>query len=408
MSTSAPLTALETFREVFGLMPWFFYQLASPSTTTNPLIANAGGECNPLTWEYAWAFKGQDGAGRRDIRLNLWQTEQRLKEYLRYSVGAHWTSETLDVGIQPYGEPALLNLSEGKLRQIGTRTWELIQNVPVVVTDDDGDGIYDTFNATVSMPSGVSTSDLTLFFLPADQIDGKDDQDWQIKPVTFTQDGTDLKIKCRSWLLVKPVLYEGYRYKVGYSIPADGDSSGALNPNTAGNYVTEVGLYKSVVSSDNEATLTCDDCGTLTTATVCATILNRETGQVALKVGETTTGTCPACGWGWYGGPLFGGNGYVGGTPRRVTISYEAGDDLNKWKLAVCRMAAAEMMRKVCGCDSANYELLQWQMDSADKDGRFKPSERELASPLGTKRGHIYAWNQVMRQYSTPGYTFAF
>jgi hypothetical protein len=378
------LLPLETFREEIGFHPFFFWQLASPPD--NPIIPLDSG-CNALVRERAWQFN--DGAGRAEIRNAIEEAEKRLKNYLTFSPAPHWVvDETLDVGCFEYGTPTLLSLKEGRLKQIGQMSWELVQSIPVVLSDLDLDGLPDTFTATVPMPAGVALTDLALFFATSDRMQGLD-KDWQIRPVTFEQSGANLVVTCRSWLLVKPVLYEGAWYRVGYPGPAQvgRDSSGALDPINTVNYVTSVALYKRVVTNPNVATLIYDNgSGTTTNYTLTALICNAETGLVKLNTECLTLPEDCYCG-GWGGG----GNRPV----RRIKISYEAGEELEEWQTIIARLAAAELMRKICSCDAANQEMMQWQMDAADPDSKFKPPTEEISSPLGNKRGHIYAWNRI-------------
>jgi hypothetical protein len=101
--------------------------------------------------------------------------------------------------------------------------------------------------------------------------------------------------------------------------------------------------------------------------------------------------------------------------PQRMTISYLAGVPLvgnqmdPKWATIVARLAAAELARPVCACESANRELYRWQVDLArtggNNDEQFGAiSQTDLDNPLGgTRRGHIYAWRQIQHLRSMRG-----
>jgi hypothetical protein len=76
------------------------------------------------------------------------------------------------------------------------------------------------------------------------------------------------------------------------------------------------------------------------------------------------------------------------------------------YRTVVARLAAAELGRVVCGCDYANRELYRWQFDvsqTARGDELFGISQENLNNPLGTRRGHVYAWKFIMDQQQLTG-----
>jgi hypothetical protein len=68
----------------------------------------------------------------------------------------------------------------------------------------------------------------------------------------------------------------------------------------------------------------------------------------------------------------------------------------------VARMAAAELARPICACDSASRELYRWQFDlgriGGVNDERYSISQRDLENPYGSRRGHVWSWKYVKQK----------
>jgi hypothetical protein len=117
--------------------------------------------------------------------------------------------------------------------------------------------------------------------------------------------------------------------------------------------------------------------------------------NIGRAVYNATTGYFEAVDWG------------ICRPPERVIVRYRAGYPLDansemdqKYRVAVARMAAAELARPICACDEANRELHRWQFDLARTGGSNDESygavsATDLDNPFGTRRGHVYAWRTV-------------
>lgn len=358
-----------------------------------------------------------EGAGRYQLRLAIKAAEDRLLNYLQFDVATAYNEETYDVGyLQRIGDgsdanhpawffpsaglnwsglwnnwyrlPTLLELNKGRLSRIATRTWTAVNDGPVTLHDYDGDGLNETFTATINDASTPLT-DFGVFFATADQVQNAPNlpiENWQIRPVTFSRNAGVVTATGPSWLLVKPVLYSGYASVIGYNNAGIGaDTSGAFDPDTATNFVSTVSFYKKVYTNENIAYLDIDDCGTVTSYQMCAVIADRSTGQVRLDF------TC--C------------NGLPGGCPstwnatQRIRINYEAGENLPNWQTIVTRLALAELRKKISACEQSNQEVNWWQRNLAEvatggTEG-YRIDNDALGNPLGTRAGAVYAWNQI-------------
>ena len=403
-----PLLPLDVFRQQMQMHPYHFWQLANS-------VIPVSSVCNTLVYQYAW--QDADAVGRFDILQAIETAESRLREWLGYSVAPHYVVETLSwpqyhtaqfhawgaAGID--GHWRTLQLSEGYIQGSGVELLTAVQLAAAVVyTDEDGDGVDETFTVTAAT-SVTDPAQLGVYFVAGDLPPGESvGADWRVQPVQIVISAGTATIKGRAWTMVKPKLYQGI-------------APGALNPDTAGILATTVNIYQRTSTSSTttpQATLTWD---TLPWPSCCAApgdgsgtdpnATGTTTGRLGISdsrrsivhVGQssydTTTGVWSA------------GNCDYWRPPDRVTARYLAGLPLTAmgdmdpaWQVIVSRLAAAELARPICACQNANKALYHWQEDLArtggNNDAQFGAiSASDLDNPFGTRRGHIYAWRQV-------------
>ena len=415
------LVSLEQFRREMELQPFHFWTLADTYTPVADL-------CNDLTHEHAW--QGVDMAGRSDMRLALDKAEDKLRDYLTYSIAPHFVTEEIIVprfhdhllyriGYQSgAGRWLDVKLREGKLISCGLETRTLITTVKVsdlslVYTDDDNDGIVDTFTATFAT-TVTDVSQIALYFASGDRLDGQGvSERWRIKPVEVSINAGIAVVKGRSWMLIRPIVYEG----VGsYNV----DPTYSFDPNEGSNYAQSLEAYRYF----------CDVTGT-TTDTAQAMLIwetqpypywsttpldaSRDPAAQAyaiarcalrdplngiIGIGEamydTTTGI-------WQAVNLTSAR-----PPDRIIVRYFAGDNLagnqikSAWVTTVSRLAAAELGRRVSLCPERSKELAYWQIDRAyagsATEEKFTASQGDLENPFGTRNGHIYAWHEIQQK----------
>lgn len=234
------LVPLESFRKEMQFHPWWFWQLQMIGST---FIS----DCDQTVTEYA--YQANDAAGRDDIRGALSKAEALLETHLNYNIAPRYIERTLPV---PRYHDAALNrmnyigadgrwltvqLPESKIRAIGVKTYALIETVTVaapahlVYTDTDGDGVYDTFTATVATTI-TDASEIQVMFSAGDRLNGASASErWRI-PATVSIVGGVATIKGPYWCLVKPILYQS---------PL---ATSALNIATAANFVSSLEIYR--------------------------------------------------------------------------------------------------------------------------------------------------------------------
>lgn len=417
MTPNWPILPLDFWRQEIGFSPWHFWGLADQTYT--PVTS----KCNDIIHEYGW--QGTDEAGRSDIRTAIMTAEKLLLDNMVYWPAPVYSEDT--IAWPKYFDPRLhrsaridarggwipVLLQEGYVQNIGVEAFTEIQaSAPLVFSDRDGDGLDDTF--TISVPTSVTDpNEIAVYFTDADRLfeDDAFSARWRVEPVTVTITAGNALIIGKRWLVVKPTEYED---KGNYPI----------NPTLPANFVTVLDVYRRYTNRDgvdshvdSQAALIwesrpCSCCGSGSSSDPSAEgwvaarsgIRDIYSGLVtpAEAVYNATSGT-----WVHPGGCL-----QSCGEPDKVKIRYLAGLDLdqNGWmqksmRTLVSRLAAAEMTRRICACDQANREWSNWQFDVSRINAPevYQITLDVLSNPLGTRRGHIYAWQQIKSLARTVG-----
>lgn len=433
------LVSVEQFRAVLGYHPYHFWGLVN---STIPVTS----ACNTLLYEYNW--QNTDALGREALREALENAENKMRDYLGYSIAPKYFRETVQwprfynpglvrsaMSSDPSGHYISQRLSNGYVSALGYEQLTLIGNAAITYSDTDGDGLNDKFS--VSIATTVTDPDkIAVYFVSADRLNGEGVSDrWRISPVTITISGGTVTITGKAWLLVRPILYEGVAVE-----------DNPLDPTVAGNFATSLAVYNRTTNPDGETiynaqasliweTEPCHGwwcyCGCNGTTVPADSSYDPAAVSIAIgRVGirDAISGTVTAVtalrnattGI-WSQSPQYWRE------PDRVEFRYLAGYPLEhnreatgdsvpsqngqvdkKWVTAVCRMAAAELPNRLCACDRANSELYNWQFDlsraAGANDEQYATSEEILNNPFGTRRGHVYAWRTVKHLRNTIGF----
>lgn len=430
---------LDTWRALLGFHPLHFWGMADGR-------ARVTSACNGLVREYAW--QNVDAVGRAEIREAIATAEAKLAAYLRYRVAPAYGEATvpwpryLDASlmrtrpIDPTGRWLSVQLPEGQVQALGVESLTLIGTPAVVYTDTDGDGLIDTFTASIAT-TATDPAQIAVYVAAADRLDGDGlGARWRIQPITASISGGVVTVTGRAWLCVRPVRYAGL-----LAVPSSGaaDTSGALDPDDASNFVAAVDIVRRATDPNGttittaQATITwethpwgvqswwCGCAGCTTPATAYGgspfdpAATANAVGRAALRdaalgivapaesVYNASTGVWASLNW------------TVCTEPDRVTVRYLAGLPLDAsgqmqqpWRVVVARLAAAELAAPICACDAANRELSRWQFDLARTSGAADEAygaiaPADLDNPFGTRRGHVYAWRQVCKAQQLRG-----
>lgn len=385
--------------------------------------------CAPTLKQYSW--QRSDQVGRDDIARAIESAEDKLFTHLLYSVAPRFTSKTLDYPkyydtllhrfcpVDPLGRWISVDLGEGYVNSIGYETITSIAAAsPVTWHDYDGDGYNETWSIGPVATTVTSIDEIEVGFSAADRYDQSalGAAKFKVDTFTVTISGGFVTITGPAWVLVRPALYEGF-------------ATTAIDPSTAGNYASTLDVYRhwsdpdGLTTATSQAALiwTTSPCSCFGFDTPPALLNSQDPASRALVVArcgirdavngivtpvqavyDITTAQWYANGAWWDGLP---GSCLM---PDLVTIRYNAGRPLLTgtmapfWQQVVARMAAAELARPICACDSqtSRAEMHNWQFDvtrsKGDNDESYGGvSAKSLMNPFGTRRGHIQAWQVV-------------
>lgn len=431
MPPNKPQTALslETFREVINWHPFLFYQLANEKT---PLTDSADLVVAEYTWQRPMA------ASRSDFRRAIAVAEQKLATFLSYDVATRYRQEALDpgylraisgppqtryggYGANGYagyyyggGGPALVQLQVGKIQKVATVGYTALTEFAVTITDEDGDGLLDTFTGTFADSATADLASVLVAFQEGDQpansfsANSSNPVDWQIRPVTVTRpDASTIEVTGPSWLLVKPVNYERAGLAAGYNSNQTGiSSSGTFDPNAAGTYVSGLAAWVKGYSSVNQATFVRRYGAEEYTSQVDVTVVNADLGQLQVNLWgcyNNFNTLAPSC---WPGpGPMT----------EELRINYEAGATganyqqsgylayQTEWEQVVARFAIAELAQVPGATQKQNPALYYWREDLAHTGSinngsgdSYRISNEILGNPFrNTRRGAVEAFLAV-------------
>lgn len=426
------LLPIETFRAIFGFNPFHFWQLANSKV---PVMS----ACNTLIFQHNWQFANQ--VGRDEIERAIEAAEQRLRDYLGYGPAPRYTTETVawprfnDISLVRHrsagadGRWLSVQLSEGYIQAVGVETLTSIGTANVTYSDEDGDGLDDTFVVTIAT-TVTDPTQIAAYFIPADRLDNDTvSEEWRIQPVKVTISGGIATIRGRAWLLVKPVRYEGVAV-----------NKSGLDPDDAANFVTQLVIYQRTTNPNGDTvdtaqatliweTTPCSGwwccyscCGDATyspsdsrldpaaQAMAVARVGIRDSKLGIVLPGEALRNVDTGI---WYQTRFD-----TCYEPDRVTVRTLAGVPLvnqemsKEWQLIVARLAAAELTHPICACregEAGNRELSRWQFDlgrtaGANDEAYGAVTAEDLSNPFGTRRGHVYAWRQVKNLRNLQGF----
>lgn len=426
LDTLLPATPLDTFRRVFQWNPRHFWGWAGTGK------AKITAKCAGLLREYGW--QDQDAAARSGVREALAVAEEALARHLRYPVVERYAAATLPYPrlgdlrfarlwpAQADGRPLSVLLPEGETRALGVAALTVVGDCPqagavpyvgaspaapyLVYRDRDGDGLPDQFEAGIAT-TVTDPAELAVYVSAADRWDGSGlSERWRVQPARVSITGGVATITGPAWVCARPVLYEG----------EDGSPLNGLDPAVGANYLTALTVARRWTDSGGTTVATaplvltweagpCPSwCGPDRSVVACGGIRDATAGLVTIaSIYDPSAGwvDCPGA-WGGWGCR----------EPDRVTVRYRAGlapladgTPPEPWATAICRMAAAELARPVCSCQDANKAIAHWQTDLAQTgatDATFQTPD-DFDNPLGSRRGHLFAWRLIAEEQQRPG-----
>lgn len=408
----APLLPLDTFRQAISFAPYAFWGLAGAEVPINS-------QCNTAVFEYA--YQGSALAGRSEIREALYNAEARLRTLLGFPVAPTYLEETVKypayfdqrmtrmTPIDPTGGWVSVQLPDSYVQAVGVESLTLIEETPVTYSDEFNTGVNDTFTLSFATDE-TDPAKIAIYFAEADRFDDTETSErWRIEPVDIAIDSGTCTVTGRAYLLVKPILYQGFTI------------ARTLDPSIDSNFVLTLAAYTR--TTDPNGTTVDDAQGTFIWDSVpsfnwwgwCCAIPNdpaavakaiarvgiRNASNGIVIPGEAVYNT-DTQEWHQTIPPWYG----ICHPPVEVTVRYVAGYPLTpqgkmdpRLARAVSYLAMAELPDRICACEAANRALWYYQQDmnrvGNNQAEQFATTRQMLNNPLGNRRGHWYAWNEV-------------
>jgi hypothetical protein len=395
-----------------GMHPWHSYQLANALIPVNS-------RCSGIVFEYAW--QSADKAGRDEIRRSIIRAEELYYQYAHYYPRVRQTTATVKwptLGDQRLtrfsssdfkGNFIGIQLPDGYIDALGVESKLNPLTCAVVYTDADSDGVIDTATVTYAI-GNIKAENLSIEFKPADVLYPDSENKIPFRKIVSTSSTTTITLDAQ--VLIRPIIYTSVK-----ALTLDPND---VPPSATSAYATQV-IVSNVICDPNGTTVdtaqamfiwetaaypywatpfpndnTTKDPSALAYAIGRAGIRDARQGIVYVGEGvyDSTTGT-------WSGRTDFSNCR----PPDRVQFRYRAGANDTGLDVVIARLAAAELARPVCACDSANKELGEWQIDisrtGAINEVYAQPND--WTNPLGSRRGHIYAWRTIQQAQRLTG-----
>lgn len=398
------LLPLDRFFQIISYSPILANQVTIP-------ILQPATSCSDPILQYTWQPLAGGKPGREEIAQAIQQAEATLEEHLHFPVMPTWVVDDRITPVRHVGRgmggtgfwgcgwwyprtPYKLDLiaSRGYVIEGGQEAWSLIDDaVPVVYTDDDGDGYDETATAVVT--TTVTDPDQISIFYPGES----GNTDWEIRPIKVVISGGSATITFRREQAVKPELLESL-------------NASAVDGLTDSNFLTTVDVYRHYNDPSQMAVVEweggiCDDtlC-TINAQTACIYPLKPRQGVVNVHAGEYDADddewehVCPT----WWQQPTSVRLWYRAGYKNeKLPRPYQQMDP--QLERAVTYLALTYLDRPWADCEQFNALMTRWRQDVAISESsqsgsiRYNVPRGLLENPLGTTRAAIFAWRVVQQ-----------
>lgn len=386
------LLSLDQWADIMGVSRWELNQVS------DGLPGNAGSQCKTPFFQYRWQ---KDYLAREELGDAIAEAERMIAAELRYWPAPLYTTneeQQYPRDFRPYwwGEPfnprgdwkpLELNWQHYLTPGILART-EISPTVAPVYSDEDGDGLQETFTITVAT-AVTNAAEIGIYFTAADRMGNPIDEVWRIRPVRVSFSGGNAVIVGHKAMLIKPSLLQEYA-------PSN------LNATNAANYVAGVAVYRVYTDSTHTEVnpnqgsavwfrypdCTSFDCEQATTP-LCLRGNDNERGVVAAQF-EDPTLCCS------------------GQSPDKLLVNYLSGIPLvdgkvrDEYAKVIAYLAVTLISSAKCGCMNSSKIIEHWRAypnrtASNDQVGGLTVREIEM-NPFGEPRlGALYAWRRVSR-----------
>ncbi len=406
-----PKLPLDTWAQIMGLNPLHFNGVF--------IADNPPAVCEQPWLQFAW--QTADRVGREELSRAIAQAEADIEKHLNYRLIPTWEEDEWHQTIRPVRNE-LFNLTSTDIRAFaqavkadwghmvtgGVRANTLIAAASAVTYSDPDNDTYDELaTVTATVTAGQDPCEIRIYFPVTNPMvrTGGEDQ-WEIRPIEVTIVGTTATILFRREQAVLP------EFQLDIVPPEDDSHLRGVEGNEDANFLATVDVYR--VSNDPQTQVTmmweglgigCNSCnGTGCNQCEYSTQNGCFTARGDIK--QSLIGYRPAL---WNSTTLvFDAAALaVARQPDIVRLWYYAGLRekglscprnvmAGEWARTVAYYAASLLDRQVCACENVHVNVEYWQEDRAIRgtQGLNTPT-KILDNPFGTRRGAIYAWEQV-------------
>jgi hypothetical protein len=385
------LLPLDSWAAILGISPWEFAGFTFPAPKSN--------QCRSVFRQFQWQ---QQHLSREEVAQSIADAEQMIADELLYwPAPKYFVDVPVDYprparrdlygyGGTPRGEPKSVQLPWHHVVTGGLFNRTLIGTIAatyITESDKDGDGVNETFTATITDSAIASITDaneLGIYFVEDDRHGEDISEAWRVRPVKVTISGNTATFRGHRALLANP----SKAYAVA---PTDMDAT------VAANYVTSLDCYRTftnTASADDQPYQgvaiwnndpACSQNCTFSISPLCLGQFQNEQGRVTASFG-------PSCDW-----------PFPTREPDRLQVNYLAGLALENGQMqremakCVTYLSTALLAHENCGCEESNRILAYWRarVIKFQDNSASATAYANSSNPFPATNGGVWAWSRV-------------
>jgi hypothetical protein len=387
------LLPLDTWARILGISPWEFNQFEFP--------VSKSAQCKDVQYQFPWQ---KDHLSREEVAEAIANAEQMIADQLLYwPAPKYFVDEVVQYprprqrdayggAGTPRGQWKTVQLQWHQIISAGVFNRTAIDTIPtadIVKKDFDSDGIFESFEATITdaiIGTITDPNQIAIYFGEDDRVSEPLSETWRVRPVRVTISGTTATIIGHRTLLAKTNLE--------YAVDAS-----PIDSSVDGNYVTELECYR--VFTDTTATEAQPYQGIAAWSTVpgCTANCTFQVKDICLAEYDNEQGVVSPV----FGLPCYWP--YADREPDRLEVNYLAGLPLINGQMqdemakAVTYLSTSLLAGEKCGCERSNRILAHWQapfLTFDDQVNKAKGFSKDYSgSPFPATRGGQWAWKRV-------------
>lgn len=392
VSQTYTLMPLDTWAEILNISPWEFNGFLYPTPKS--------AQCKSVFKQFGWQ---QDHLAREEVSDAIAAAEKMIADQCLFWPAPHYELDE----VIPYPRPhqrdlwGLAGTARGEWKTVqlrwhhvisgGVMNRTLIGNIAganITTQDNDGDGVFETFTATINNPAIATITDaneLGLYFTSSDRHGEAIGEVWRLRPVKVS-------------IAANVATFHGHRTLLANPAKAYGVAQADLDPSVAANYVTSLDCYRTFTDTTSTSPLnyqgvaiwkndpSCTQDCTFSLLPICLGDHLNEQGRVFASFGSASC---------W----PFGSR-----EPDRLQCNYVSGLALDsngqmqrEMARAVTYLSVSLLAHTKCGCDRSN-RILDYYRDRISKfidNAANATAYQDSDNPFPMTLGGQFAWNFV-------------